>query len=100
MGTSSVAERTVAGVFAIQFILCESSAWQILTGARKASERIVARVLAGSVAVAQETLVDVLIVGRCGEQSPLNNNLQSDCCSVTMENQRMEQETDFSPNHN
>lgn len=33
VGTSSVAERTVTGIFAIQFILRESSAWQILTGA-------------------------------------------------------------------
>lgn len=70
VGTSSVVEGTVPGILAIQAIVRESSAWQILTGACEAPERIVARVLTWSVAIAQETLVDVFVV-RLGRKEPI-----------------------------
>lgn len=58
--TSPIVYRTVAGVLAVQAVGHQAGAGQILAGACKASEIIVARVLAGSVSVAQQALVDVL----------------------------------------
>ena len=59
MRAASVAERTVPGVLATAAVLGQSRPRQVLAGACKAAECVIARVLAGSVSVAQETLVDV-----------------------------------------
>lgn len=58
---SSVVQSTVTGILAIPTVLHEPCAWQILTGACKAPEGIEARVVAGSVPVAQQTLIDVFM---------------------------------------
>lgn len=70
VGAASIAQGTVAGVLTVESIGHEASPREILAGACKASEGIVARVLTGSVSVAQKTLVDVFDVvrgGGCGD---------------------------------